>query len=67
LDKMIQSAVYSNFGEPTEKDPPGVLGFLNFKVKVNIENKEHLFRVVVRMTKEGKFFYDHAVKIIKKP
>jgi len=67
LDKMIQNAVYSNFGEPDKTDPPGVLGFLNFKVKVNVENKEHFFRVVVRITKDGKFFYDHAVKIVKSP
>lgn len=67
LDKMIQNAVYSNFHEAGENDPDVVLSFLNFKVKVNIENKIHYFRVVVRLTKHGKFFYDHAFKIIKKP
>jgi hypothetical protein len=63
LNKMIQNAEYTNFKDPDENDAKIVLGYLNFKVKVDIDNKIHLFRVVVRLTKHGKFFYDHAVKI----
>ncbi len=36
---------------------------MHFKVMVRINNKKHNFRIVVRITKDGNFYYDHSVKI----
>ena len=42
-----------------------IIGYMNFKVSVMIEENSHKFRIVVRITKDGKFYYDHAVKVKK--
>lgn len=63
LDKMLKHAEYTNFKEKDENDSKDILGYLNFKCKVKIENKIQLFRLVVRLTTAGNFYYDHAVKI----
>jgi len=66
LQEMMRNAEYTNFKEKENKDVKAVLGYLNFKVKVNIDKKIHSFRLVVRLTVHGNFFYDHAVKIKSK-
>ena len=63
MKEMIRHATYCNFKEPDEDDEVNVLGYFNFKCKVNIENKIQFFRIAVRLTKDGKFYYDHAIKI----
>ena len=65
MKEMIMYAEYSNFQKKDTDDPFNVLGYFNYKCKVNIEDTIHLFRIVVRLTNEGKFYYDHAVKVRK--
>ena len=65
LKEMVSHAIYCNFKEPGEQDSPAIIGYFNFKVHVMIERESHLFKIAIRLTKEGKFYYDHSVKIKK--
>ena len=65
LKEMVRDATYCNFKEPDKEDSPGIIGYFNFKIKAVIENESHFFKVTVRLTKEGKFYYDHSVKVKK--
>ncbi|MDR0728599.1 MAG: hypothetical protein LBF19_00520 [Prevotellaceae bacterium] len=64
LDEMVEYALFTNFKNPDpDDDPQNIIGYMNFMVPVSINNALHRFRLVVRITKDGKFYYDHAVKI----
>jgi len=65
LDKMIEYAEYSNWGDRKESDPPHVIGYFNFKVKVKIDGKQEHVHLVVRLTKDGKFHYTYEVNVKK--
>ncbi len=65
INEMIESAVYCNFKDADSDDPKDIIGYMNFKSKVIIEGLNHVFRISVRLSKEGKFFYDHAVRVKK--
>lgn len=65
LPAMIRDAEYTNFKEPDADDSKDILGYMNFKVNVCINGETHHFRIVVRLTRNGKFFYDHSVRIEK--
>ncbi len=65
LPEMLHSAIFCNFKNPDNTDSKDVFGYANFKSKVEIEEKVHLFRIVVRITKDGKFYYNHSVKVSK--
>ena len=65
LHEMVREAEYCNFKEPDADDGKDILGYMNFKVNVCINGETLLFRIVVRLTKNGKFFYDHSVRIEK--
>jgi hypothetical protein len=64
MDEMVKYGEYTNF-KPETTTPSGIIGYLHLKSKVKIENKIHTFRIIVRMTKEGKFYYDHSIRIRK--
>ena len=66
LKEMIKNAEYSNFNEPDDNDGLDVLGYFNLKCKAKIEEKQHTFRIVIRLTKDGKFYYDHSVRVYNK-
>ncbi|MCL2682624.1 MAG: hypothetical protein FWE63_03935 [Bacteroidales bacterium] len=57
LDKMIEYAKYSNWGERKTTDPIDVIGYLNFKVKVKIDKKTEFIHLVIQVTNGGKFHY----------
>jgi len=57
LDKMIEYAEYSNWGDRKENDPPHIIGYLNFNVKVKIDDSLEHIHLVVRVTNDGKFHY----------
>ena len=61
LSEMIQYAEYSNWGDRKAKDKPSVIGFLNFKVKVKIDEKIENIHLVIRVTNDGKFHYTMEV------
>ena len=62
---MIKEAEYCNFKEPDSDDSKDILGYMNFKISIRINEELFTFRIVVRLTRNGKFFYDHSVKIEK--
>ncbi len=65
LDEMIENAIFLNFKNPDSNDTTGIIGYMNFEVFVSIEGQNHYFKVVTRLTKDGNFYYDHSVKVIK--
>ena len=65
LPKMVKNAVYLNFKDKDEDDVLDILGYLNFKCNVKVENRIQIFKIVIRLTNEGVFFYDHSVKVEK--
>ncbi len=65
LKEMIENAVYLNFKNKDSDDVADIIGYFNFKCKVNVESNVQIFRIVIRLTKTGKFYYDHAVRVRK--
>lgn len=66
LKKAIEVAEFKNFKLPDDDDGNNIIGYMNFNVKVKVEDKIENFRAVIRVTNDGKFYYNHSVKI-KKP
>lgn len=66
MDNMIENAEFCNFKNPDiDDDKDNIVGYMNFRTEAVIENKKQFFRIVVRITKQGKFYYDHVVRINK--
>lgn|GEM_PF-933598 len=65
LEEMIRHAKYSNWGERKEKDPPKVLGYLNFNAKVKIDGKIEYVHLIIRVSSNGKFHYSMEVNILE--
>jgi len=65
LDKMVEHAEYNNWGDRKITDPPHVIGYFNFKVKVKIDGKQEHVHLVVRLTNDGKFHYAYEVNVRK--
>jgi hypothetical protein len=65
LNHIVEFAKFSNFKSPDLRDAKEVLGYYNFTCKIVIHNKGYVFRIAVRITKDGKFYYDHAVRTKK--
>jgi hypothetical protein len=64
LDKLIQYAEYTCWGDRKVKDEPHVTGYLNFKVKVRIDGKQEHVHLVIRARNDGKFYcYSHEVNV----
>ena len=65
LSELVANAVFTNFKGPDKDDFSNIIGYMNFKSKANINGTTQVFRIVVRISKEGKFFYDHSVRVKK--
>ena len=65
LPTLLKVAKYNNFGIRKEKDPKDLLGYLNFKAFVFINDKKECVRISVRLLKTGDIYYNHEVNIIK--
>jgi len=65
IDKLLEVAEYSNFGQRKETDKQNVLGYFNFKAKVKINGKKEHVRISVVLKKDGKAYYNHEVNAIK--
>jgi hypothetical protein len=63
LDELLKYAEFKNFKKPDLNDGQNILGYMNFEAIGNVESKNYKFRIVVRITNEGKFYYHHAKKI----
>ncbi|MDR0207049.1 MAG: hypothetical protein LBI45_07330 [Bacteroidales bacterium] len=65
LPSLLKVAKYNNFGIRKENDPKELLGYLNFKAFVYINDKKECVRISVRLLKTGDTYYNHEVNIIK--
>lgn len=61
LDQLIKYAEYSNWGDRKSHDNQSVIGYLNFKAKMKIDEKMEGVHLVVRVQNNGKFHYDLEV------
>jgi hypothetical protein len=66
IDKLLENAVYNNFGAPKATDNLLVIGYLNFKVKGKINGKTYHLRIAIQLRKNGKLYYNHEINVIKK-
>ena len=65
LLELLEVAEYNNFGRKKDTDKETVLGYLNFKAKVIINDKIENVRINVLLKKNGKAYYNHEVNIKK--
>jgi len=66
IDKLLENAIYNNFGTAKTSDNNLVVGYLNFKVKGKINGKIYHLRISVQLRKNGKLYYNHEINLIKK-
>ena len=64
IDKIIKYAKYNNYKSRKSTDKAYVIGFLNFKAKIKIDNKIENIRLAVQFRKDGKMYY--SIEINKK-
>jgi len=65
LSKLLEVAEYNNFGNRKTNDTEIVLGYLNFKAKVKIDEEIENVRIAVVFKIDGKAYYNHEINIIK--
>ncbi len=65
LIDILKYAEFSNFGLRKDSDVKNLIGFINFKAKVKIDNKIENVRIAIKMYNNGKFFY--SMDVNKKP
>lgn len=65
LPEIVKNAKFTNFKNPDARDAKNIIGFMNFKCPVKINGVMQYFRIVVRISTDGKFFYDHSVRVKK--
>jgi len=65
LPKLLEVAEFNNFGSRKPTDSSLVLGFLNFKAKVKIDEKIENIRINVVLRIDGKMYYNHEVNFEK--
>jgi hypothetical protein len=57
LDKLLQYAKYTNWGDRKPNDKPNVLGYFNFKVKFLFDGEITYFALNVQVRNDGKYHY----------
>ena len=65
LQQLLEVAEFNNFGNRKANDGLTVLGYLNFKAKIKIDNKIENVRIAVSLRKDGKVYYSHEVNYIR--
>ena len=66
LADLVSEAEYSNFGNRKTSDSETVLGYLNFKIKVKIDDRIENARISILLKTNLKAYYHHEVNVIKK-
>jgi len=66
LPKLLEIAKYNNFGPPKKTDLSTVLGYLNFKAKVKVNDKMEHIRISVLWKTSGFLYYNHEINDNKK-
>ncbi|ESU28405.1 hypothetical protein FLJC2902T_17650 [Flavobacterium limnosediminis JC2902] len=54
LEELIKKSTYNNWGNRKEKDSPDVLGYLNFKSKLSIDEKKRHVRISIIIDRDRK-------------
>lgn len=62
---LVAGAEFSNFKNRDKDDAPPTLGYMHLKAKLTIDSKVYPYRIVIRIMKNGKYYYDHSVRIKK--
>lgn len=65
LPRILQCAVYNNFGNRKPNDSVQVIGYLNFKCKCIIDGRMECLRVAIKFQRDGRFYYN--VEVNKNP
>lgn len=65
IDKMLENAEYSNFGQRKETDKQNIIGYLNFKATAIIEGEKRHFRISLKLKTDMKAYYNHTVNRYK--
>jgi len=65
IDKMLENAEYSNFGQRKPEDKQNVIGYLNFKGIAIIDGVKQHFRIAVKLKTDMKAYYNHTVNRYK--
>ena len=66
LMKAVRDAKFSNFKNKDANELKEVIGYMNFNYAKMIDNKKETFRINIRITKDGKFYYHHSLTTKKK-
>ena len=61
LPSLIEQAKYSNFKAAVGEESKRIVGYFNFTSKVFCEGKMHNIHITIRLTNNGKFYYDHSL------
>jgi hypothetical protein len=61
LSEVLEVAEFNNFGRRKEKDSKIVIGYLNFKAKVKVDEKIENIRIAVLIKTDGKVYYSHEI------
>lgn len=54
LEELVKNSTYNNWGNRKKNDPKNVLGYLNFKSKIEIDGKKRHVRIAIILTKDRK-------------
>ena len=65
LPELVEIAEYNNFGQRKETDKKSVIGYLNFKAKVKMNDKIEHVRISIVFKTNGKYYYNHEVNTKK--
>lgn len=66
IPKLLEHAVYNNFGQPKPGDDKTLIGYYNFKAYVLIDDKKESVRLAVKAFKNGTFYYNVEVSALHK-
>lgn len=65
LDQVIEQMTYNNWGDRKETDSPDVIGFMNFKASVFVDDVLKKLNIAVKLKKGGSFYYSFDVNVWK--
>lgn len=61
LKEVIENAKFEYFRPPDEKDAKTTIGFFNYRCNVLINGSPYIVKIVIRIDKNGKFYYHHYI------
>lgn len=61
LPQVLRNAEFKNFKPADEDDGDNIVGYMNFGAGITKHNSIENFRIVIRITNDGKFYYHHGL------